>query len=113
VLRVLAIAAMCPGIVWAEDWVAMAGAEIPPVLTEWLIKYEAASQRFYPSGRTLYDAGQESWGSWEVRGDQYCSQWPPAGGWACYDMFMDTKAGEVRFVGESGALSDGALIPLQ
>lgn len=99
-----------PGSVLAGDWVAMSGAEIGDALTDRRVAYDEAWQDFFASGRTNYNAGQDSWGSWEVRGDQYCSQWPPAVGWACYDMAWDGDASMVRFIGESGDVTDGILV---
>ena len=93
-----------------EDWVELSGPDISAVLTDWTVQYENAHQIFFSSGRTLYDTGVESWGSWDVRGDQYCSQWPPAAGWACYDIQMETISGTIRFIGASGGATDGALI---
>ena len=75
------------------------------------VQYEAASQIFYRSGKTLYDAGRPSWGNWRPQGAQYCSEWPPAGGWACYDLFVSADGKKVRFSGSSGAdISDGAYV---
>ncbi|MEM8698034.1 MAG: hypothetical protein AAGF44_02635 [Pseudomonadota bacterium] len=84
------------------------GGEIRALLSEFTLTYEAAVQTFYASGRTLYDDGQPSWGYWEVRGDQYCSQWPPQAGWACYDVLHDpTAPGRITFLGESGTRYPG------
>ena len=61
-------------------------------------------QVFYPSGRTLYNDGRDSWGYWDVRGDAYCSQWPPSPAWVCYRMLtwqMDERQWVV-WIGESG-----------
>lgn len=104
-LRRLVALLLMPVTVWAEDWRAMDGAEIAAALTDQTLIYENATQRFYASGRTLYDAGQDSWGYWAVRGDQYCSQWPPGDQWDCYDMAaMDDG---VRFIGADGSVADG------
>ena len=66
--------------------------------------------RIFPpraSGRTLYNTGRDSWGYWQVRGDQYCSMWPPSDLWACYDM---ARRGDVlRFFGAAGDSTDGTL----
>jgi len=51
------------------------------------------SQTFDPGGHTLYIAGgSPSSGRWEVRGDRYCSLWPPSTAWDCYDMTGDLAA---------------------
>lgn len=103
--RILVAMIIAPAMLWAEDWRALKGAEIAVALTDRDLIYANATQRFYASGRTLYDAGQESWGYWAVRGDQYCSQWPPSDGWDCYDM---AQSGAVlRFIGPDGSTIDG------
>ncbi|SFS07598.1 hypothetical protein [Yoonia litorea] len=90
----------------ADGWRVMSGAEITRALTDRTLIYSAATQRFYASGRTLYDAGRESWGYWAVRGDQYCSQWPPSDGWDFYDMATDGT--QLRFIASDGSTTDGA-----
>jgi hypothetical protein len=106
-LRVFAVLATLPFAVMAQDWQPMTGAQITAALTARDITYQNATQRFYASGRTLYNAGQDSWGYWAVRGDQYCSQWPPGDGWDCYDM---ARAGNVlRFIGADDSVTDGML----
>lgn len=91
----------------AEDWRPLTTDEIKTTLSGQTLDYEIAWQEFLVSGRTLYNAGCDSWGYWEARGDQYCSQWPPADGWACYDVMQ--HADKIRFVGESGDATDGVL----
>lgn len=89
-------------------WRALAASEISYALNERIYVYEGGeTQRFYASGRTLYNAGQDSWGYWAVRGDQYCSQWPPADGWSCYDMDGDEESGAIRFIAPDGSYSVG------
>lgn len=102
----VAIFALMAGPGWAE-WRPLAGPEIVDALTGARLVHESATQAFYASGRTLYDAGRPSWGYWEVREDRYCSQWPPAGGWACYDLERDSGTGALRFVGDSGDITEG------
>ncbi|MEO1639449.1 MAG: hypothetical protein AAFU41_09415 [Pseudomonadota bacterium] len=103
--RLLACCLLCAGPVFAEDWVPMNEAEITAALTDRTLNYAGATQRFYASGRTLYNAGQDSWGYWAVRGDAYCSQWPPGDQWDCYTM---ARAGDaLRFIGSDGSTTDG------
>lgn len=88
-----------------QPWRAMSGAEIDAALSERTLRYTTATQKFYASGRTLYDAGRPSWGYWRVEGDQYCSQWPPSDLWACYGM---ARSGDkLRFIGAQGDTTDG------
>lgn len=100
------------GLAGAADWVAMTGPEIAAALSGRELRYDnGAWQRFNPSGRTRYNAGSDSWGYWAVRGDRYCSQWPPGEQWACYDM---ARQGErFRFIDDNGAVSDGARVAVK
>lgn len=86
-------------------WVRLSGAEITQALTGKVLEYGKKWQDFRASGRTLYFAGQESWGYWAVRGDQYCSMWPPSDLWACYDMMRHED--RLRFVGQNGDVTEG------
>jgi hypothetical protein len=45
-------------------------------------------QSFSKGGETIYiDAsGAKTFGQWLVRGDKYCSLWPPSDRWVCYGM---------------------------
>ncbi len=91
----------------AQEWVALDDAGIAAALTDARVAYDGAWQEFYASGRTLYNAGRDSWGYWAPRGGRYCSQWPPADGWACYDV---ERAGDrVRFIGDSGEITEGLI----
>ena len=64
-------------------------------------KGKDAEQIFQASGTTYYtENGSQSQGRWEVRGDTYCSNWPPSEAWSCYMVVVD---GEVlSFVSASG-----------
>ncbi len=59
-------------------------------------------QIFLKSGDTFYvENGAQSQGRWDVRGDKYCSQWPPSETWVCYAVAND---GEIlTFVSKHGA----------
>lgn len=90
----------------ADDprWVSLTGAEITQALTGRVLDYGKQWQDFRASGRTLYFAGRDSWGYWDVRGDQYCSMWPPSDLWACYEI---QQSGEMlRFVGSEGDVTE-------
>ncbi|MFV2003435.1 MAG: hypothetical protein ACC619_10700 [Paracoccaceae bacterium] len=107
-LRWLHILAMlAAGGAAAQEWQPMSGAEIGEMLTDNRLTYDGAVQDFYASGRTLYNAGRDSWGSWQVRAGQYCSLWPPVDRWDCYDM---TRAGDaVQFIDARGNITEGRL----
>jgi len=89
----------------ADDWRPVA--DVHAILADRTIDYDRAWQRFNASGKTLYDAGQPSWGNWAERGGQYCSEWPPADGWTCYELEVSTDGGRVRFVDERGGTTEG------
>lgn len=52
-------------------------------------------QSFATNGDTIYiDAsGAKTFGEWLVRGDKYCSLWPPSDRWVCYEMESGADAG--------------------
>lgn len=108
-MRRFALIALLAGPVEAADWVPMDGAAIRAALTGATVRYSGdTAQDFRESGRTLYTRkGRDSWGYWEVRGDRYCSQWPPSELWACYDMARQGDA--IRFIGAAGDTTDGVL----
>lgn len=89
----------------------MTGDDIESALDERILVYDGnITQRFYASGKTLYDNGRPSWGNWAVRGDQYCSEWPPADGWTCYAMERRASDGSLRFLSETGSVTEGAYL---
>ena len=93
----------------AEEWTSLRGADITEMLTGRQVRYDSGAQQdFRASGRTLYTSGRSSWGYWDVRGDQYCSQWPPSDLWACYDMAR--MGNRVRFIGRAGDMTDGSFV---
>ncbi len=82
----LLVLAVCSGPAAAEDWAPLDQDAIWQALSDHTLDYDNAWQEFRASGRTLYNAGADSWGRWAARGDQYCSQWPPSDAWVCYDV---------------------------
>lgn len=81
----------------------LTGEEIEAALIDRKLDYANAWQAFRASGRTLYNAGEESWGYWRVDGDQYCSLWPPSDLWTCYDL--ERQGTVLRFVGAGGDIT--------
>ncbi len=76
-------------------------AEIDALLPTIVVLGENTRQTFSARGATTYtDRGRDSYGTWAARGDQYCSQWPPANGWACYDVLVEGET--LIWVGDSG-----------
>ena len=89
----------------ADEWQMLEAEQIREALSGRKLAYKSAWQEFRVSGRTLYNAGADSWGYWQVRNDEYCSQWPPSGLWDCYKMAQNGDV--LRFIGENGELTDG------
>lgn len=103
-MRLIALIALMPCAAWAEDWTALSGAEIRQALEGRKLQYASAWQDFRASGRTLYNAGHDSWGYWRIEDDQYCSQWPPSDLWSCYKI--DRKGDKLRFVGQGDDITE-------
>ena len=108
------VAAMVALILWAsgagaEEWRRLSGSEIQALIPLQGLDYGAGiTQTFDPSGETLYVSGRPSLGYWDVRGDQYCSVWPPSDIWTCYDV--ERSAAALRFIDSSGEISLGAFM---
>lgn len=104
--RIVWIMALWPGLMGAQEADLMSGAQIEAALTGQKLIYEGGAwQDFRESGRSLYNAGRDSWGYWAVRGDRYCSQWPPSDSWACFDMQRAPDG--VTFIGDHGDVTTG------
>lgn len=98
--------AVAPMTVLANNWQLLSGEAALAALEDRKLVYDnGAWQEFRASGRTLYNAGEDSWGYWAIRDGQYCSQWPPADLWACYDLSTDGAV--IRFTGAAGDVTDG------
>jgi hypothetical protein len=84
----------------SADEVAMKGPDILKTLTGARVQGSNWSQSFEAGGATVYAGadGKQSSGRWDVRGDEYCSQWPPSDAWACYAMATDTTADGVTII---------------
>ncbi len=106
---VLALA-LVAGPVWAQD-AKLDGAAITTALSGKTIRYDDGTQQvFKAGGQTIFDNGRQSLGQWTVRGDQYCSVWPPSDVWACYDVTAGS-GGAVSFVAADGSTSPGHITP--
>jgi hypothetical protein len=102
-MAVMLSAAMFPLVVSAEDWARLDGPEIVAALTSRSVVYEGGqTQDFLPDGTTLF--GEEH-GKWKVRGDLYCSTWPPRHSWTCYAV--EVMGPDLRFIGEVGNITVG------
>ena len=93
---------------FSEVWISLTGEEINEALTDHHLDYGSAWQDFRASGETLYNSGRDSWGNWNVTGDQYCSQWPPNTIWTCYDVEISADGKRIRFVGQGNNITVGS-----
>lgn len=102
-LRTLAFfAILMPSFALAEGR-KLSGAEIQELLPQITAYGEGTKQTFYEGGTTDYiDGGRPSVGYWRTSETQYCSKWPPFGGWVCYDVVLNDEAEELRWIGDSG-----------
>ncbi len=100
-LSIIAILAV-PSFAHAES-VKLTGDEIKALLPTITAYGEDTKQVFYKGGTTDYiSGGRPSVGYWRSSETQYCSKWPPFGGWTCYDVFVDEAADELTWIGDSG-----------
>lgn len=73
-------------------------------------------QSFSKSGQTAYvDAGSnKTYGQWMIRGDKYCSVWPPSDRWVCYGVeggqTTDGKPMVVWISGGDGKRYEGIVV---
>jgi hypothetical protein len=109
----LALLALLPGLCTAparaDGWEALDGPAIRDALGARVLGYpDGTLQDFFADGRTLYG---DSFGRWEVRGDRYCSLWPPSDRWACYGV--DRMGIDIRFTAEDGTETVGRYVDLQ
>ena len=94
----------------AADWTALDGTGVTAALAGKTLTYDDGTRQvFKADGATIYDNGQQSLGHWDVRGDQYCSVWPPSDHWACYGV--EASGNAVRFVAGDGSVSVGKVAP--
>ena len=91
----------------AEDWRALSGAEIRVVLTGATVSYDPDTQVFFETGRTRYRLLRDRWGWWEIRGDSYCSLWPPGEDWTCFAV--ERRGGRLRFIDPDGVITEATL----
>ncbi len=93
----------------------LSGPEIETVLTGNTVVGDSDKgqwkQFFGKGGDTLYVRGSEppSPGAWKIKGDDYCSQWPPSLNWSCYAVSADLEVAQptITWVGESGTKFPG------
>ena len=89
----------------AEGWAP--AADVAALLAGRSVAYAGAQQSFRADGGTTYVASRPTEGAWEVRDGRYCSVWPPATRWVCYDVEVSGDGARVRFVTEAGDVTEG------
>ena len=100
---VAGIAAVLPDLALAEEWRPLDAPAIVLALSSHSLRYEdGQTQAFHADGTTQLGAYL---GKWRVRGDLYCSTWPPRQSWTCYAV--ERRGNALRFVGEVGNTTVG------
>ena len=94
-MRLLAIPLLLLAVVLAQaEEGALSGPEIRTLLPGSVAQSKTTRQTFAENGDTAFDDGRRvSNGRLRVQEDFYCSLWPPGGGWRCYRVLVDEKAG--------------------
>ena len=90
----------------------LTGKAILETLTDATVEGKNWTQTFDKGGATTYvAAGKTSTGRWDVRADQYCSQWPPSDQWSCYDVTSDIADGviTISWISADGSRESGRL----
>jgi hypothetical protein len=97
-----------PASVAADGWERLEGDAITRALSARVLGYpDGTLQDFLADGRTLHG---ETDGRWEVRGDRYCSVWPPSDRWSCYAV--DRNGLDIRFTADDGTVTVGRYVDL-
>ncbi|WP_316649368.1 hypothetical protein [Ovoidimarina sediminis] len=91
----------------AEDWRPLTGEALADALTGQTLIYDPDEQIFFENGRTRYRVFRDRWGWWELREGRYCSLWPPAEIWDCYDTEITPDGTRLRFTSAEGIVTEG------
>ena len=104
---ILVLVIFLPMVSQANEWLDVKNDnEISSALSGKTIRFDEYSfQVFGENGRTRYFTERVSDGFWEARDGQYCSAWPVALKWTCYDL--STKGDRFRFALSDGTFSEG------
>ena len=98
----------------SSNWDSLNGEQIKLALLDQQLVYPdegGAIQEFHSNGSTVYIENGPSFGTWRTSVTQYCSVWPPASSWVCYDVFLSKDRTSVRFIGSSGRIYEGIFQP--
>lgn len=91
---------------------AMSGSEIADLLPTIVANGDDTRQTFSASGATTYvDKGRETYGTWRVEADTYCSQWPPVREWACFAVIYDAMESRLVWIAHNGEKLENTVSP--
>ena len=96
------------------NWLSLTGEQIKAALESQRVHYPqegGAVQEFHTNGTTVYIENGPSFGSWRTSDTQYCSVWPPASSWVCYDVLISEDRSSIRFIDGSGRIYHGKFAP--
>ena len=92
----------------AQAWERLDDAGIEAALSGRILRLDAwTHQVFHADGRTEYHTERYAEGVWSARDGRYCSIWPPAADWTCYDLAREGD--RLRFTNDAGIASIGTL----
>jgi len=95
-------------------WQHLTGAEIRTGLTaRVLARPGGQTQNFLADGRTLHEGDRAQWGRWRIKGDRYCSVWPPSDRWDCDMVDRHARGFDLRFLSGGEAVTEGRYVDLQ
>ena len=83
------------------------GASLAEVLAGQNVIYDPDEQKFFENGRTRYRVFRDRWGWWELQEGRYCSLWPPAEIWECFDTEISPDGARLRFTSAEGIVTEG------
>lgn len=94
----------------AEDWRPLAGDDLAKRLSGANVVYDLDEQKFFENGRTRYRVFRDRWGWWEMREGRYCSLWPPAEIWECYETELSADGAQIKFTSSEGIVTVGTFV---
>ncbi|KAB7615874.1 hypothetical protein F9L33_03690 [Amylibacter sp. SFDW26] len=106
-LRLIIIFTFIGSLASADTWLKLSNNEIETALSNRTLQYSGAIQVFYENGDTYYASQRPTHGKWDVEENQYCSVWPPAVTWVCYDVERNTDGTAIRFISKDGSADIG------
>ncbi len=68
-------------------------------------------KRNWPANTTNKEGSNLTFGKWEIRANQYCSQWPPSKLWSCYRVTTWVNDGSIgiAWIDSSGRRFEGEI----